>query len=394
MLPLLKFDDDSRKGGRGWAHSASWSGCAPTISRHPYDRHRRPSLRTGEGGRAFCLRAYRVSFGGTCKISTGSLFVPPDLDTGALYAWHAGRPEGCPVRGWLIERNGRMLEKTLPLLVIVLLGFGFKQLTWVQQADGRILNTLLMTLVVPATILTSLSQVVIKPGLLLLPLAGIMVVLTLLGLGFLLAPLLGLAGGTRGAFLIAFPTLECGSIGYAVMSAAFGSRGLTAIVLFDLGQTCCLVLLIPVLASLLGQRGEPLGPGTILKQVTHTPLVWAFGLMSLGAGLGALGCITCSWFLNRHAGALVAQRGGPLSTTQRGPAHTRRSSPPDATSRRTDELVAPDAQHFLNGWCSSLWDEERYQKMSQRETGHLRQRLQTLHFSSTADTREAAEEIS
>jgi hypothetical protein len=70
------------------------------------------------------------------------------------------------------------------------------------------MSNLLMTILVPATIINSISTAVIEPQLLLFPVAGMTVVLTLLGIGFLLVPLLGLRGGTRGAFLLSFPTNE------------------------------------------------------------------------------------------------------------------------------------------------------------------------------------------
>jgi predicted permease len=171
-----------------------------------------------------------------------------------------------------------MLEKTLPLLLIFLIGFGLKKLKWVQKEDGHIISKLLMTILVPATIINSISTAVIEPRLLLLPLAGITVALSLLGIGFLLTPLLGLRGGTKGAFLVSFPTMECGTIGYAVMSAAFGTKGLAFIALFDLGNALCFFLVTPVLTSLLGQRTETFRLSTVLKQIMSMPLMWAFAV--------------------------------------------------------------------------------------------------------------------
>jgi malate permease and related proteins len=168
-----------------------------------------------------------------------------------------------------------MLEKTLPLLGIFLIGYGLKKLKLIQKEDGHILSKLLMIILVPATILNSISTAVIEPEFLLLPLAGVAVLLTLLAIGFLLVPVLGLRGGTKGAFLISFPTMECGSIGYAVMSAAFGTRGLTFIALFDLGNAFCFFLVIPVLASLFGQT-EKFRLWAMLRQLAGTPLLWAF----------------------------------------------------------------------------------------------------------------------
>ncbi|BCL79656.1 malonate transporter [Ktedonobacteria bacterium brp13] len=169
-----------------------------------------------------------------------------------------------------------MLDHTLPLLGIFLLGLMVKKFHWVQKEDGQVISLLLMNLIVPATIMNSISMAVIEPRLLLLPIAGVTVVLILLAISFLLVGLLGLRGGTKGAFLVSFPTLECGSIGYAVMSAAFGPVGLTSIALFDLGNACCFFLIIPIIASLFGQRTEQFHVASVLKQIARTPLLWAF----------------------------------------------------------------------------------------------------------------------
>ena len=167
---------------------------------------------------------------------------------------------------FLYKRRRAMFEKTFPLLAIFLLGFGLKKLKVIRKEDGRMLSTLLMTIVVPATIINSISTVVIEPQFVLLPLAGITVELTLLGIGFLLAPLLRLGEGAKGAFLISFPTMECGSIGYVVMSVVFGAGGLTSIVLFDLGNALCIFLLIPILASFLGQRKDTFRLSTVAEK--------------------------------------------------------------------------------------------------------------------------------
>ena len=171
-----------------------------------------------------------------------------------------------------------MLDRTLPLLGIFLLGFGLKKFTGIQKEDGRIISTLLMTILVPATILNSISTAVIEPQFVLLPVAGVTVDLILLAISVLLVPLLGLQGGTKGAFLVSFSTLECGSLGYAVMSAAFGSAGLTSIALFDVGNACYFFVMIPMLASLLGQQRERFQVTSLLKQIASTPLLWAFAV--------------------------------------------------------------------------------------------------------------------
>lgn len=172
-----------------------------------------------------------------------------------------------------------MLNKTLPLLIIFLVGFGLKEIRWIRkEEDGSTLSKLLMYLLIPAAILNSVAHAAISPQLLLLPLAGMTVQAVLFALGFLLAPLFRAQEGARRAFLVSFPTMECGTIGFAAMTAVFGADGLACIALFDLGTAVFGSFGIPLLASLLSQQeGKPRVPiTTALKGAIATPLLWAF----------------------------------------------------------------------------------------------------------------------
>jgi predicted permease len=170
------------------------------------------------------------------------------------------------------------LEKTLPILLIFLIGVALKKAGMLRKEDGRMISRLILNVVLPATIINSLSSMVISPSLLLLPLASIAVVVMLLGLGFVLAPILGLQEKTRAAFLISFPTLEVGSIGYAFMVAVYGAGGLALIALFDLGDALFFFLVVPLLASLLGRPAERFRVSDALIQFLKNPVLWAYAV--------------------------------------------------------------------------------------------------------------------
>lgn len=175
-----------------------------------------------------------------------------------------------------------MLEKTVPLLILFLIGFGLKQVGMLRKEEGKIIGTLLMHVIIPTAILTSIAHAQMTPRLGLVLLAGTATQVILLALGFALAPLLDL-GESRGAFLLSFPTLEIGTIGLAAMSVTFGATGVTLLALFDLGTAVFGSLAIPLLASLLSQQrahhsqritGEQVR--SALKQALSMPLLWAF----------------------------------------------------------------------------------------------------------------------
>ncbi len=101
---------------------------------------------------------------------------------------------------------------------------------------------------------------------------------TLLGIGFALAPILGLQGKTRAAFLISFPSLEIGSLGYAFMVAVYGTGGLALIALFDLGNALFFFLVIALLASALGQSTRRFRVADALMQILKNPVIWAYAV--------------------------------------------------------------------------------------------------------------------
>ncbi|HLG76164.1 MAG TPA: AEC family transporter [Ktedonobacteraceae bacterium] len=168
------------------------------------------------------------------------------------------------------------LEKTLPILLVFLIGIALKKAGILRKEDGRMISGVLLNVVLPATIINTLSSTTVSPSLLLLPLASVIVVVLLLGLGFVLAPILGLQGKTRAAFLISFPTLEVSSIGYAFMAAVYGAGGLACIALFDLGDALFFFLVVPLLASLLGRSAKGFRISELLLLFLKNPVLWAY----------------------------------------------------------------------------------------------------------------------
>lgn len=182
-----------------------------------------------------------------------------------------------------------MIEKFLPLAVIFLLGFAAKRIGLLKKEDSATIGTVLINLVIPAAIAGSFAKISLEPKLLALPLIGAGVVLILLLIGYFLSRLLKLESKKCGAFLISFPTLEGGTIGFALMFALFGEAGLSRIALFDFGSAVIEFSLIYSLAVILGGKMADQGAiASSLKKIIKTPIIWAmFGGVALNAiGVG------------------------------------------------------------------------------------------------------------
>ncbi|GCE32130.1 hypothetical protein KDA_76140 [Dictyobacter alpinus] len=177
------------------------------------------------------------------------------------------------------------LEKTLPLLFIFFVGLGLKRMNVLKKEHAPMISQLILKIALPSAIISSLSSMEISPKLLLLPVSGIAIVTILLGIGFILAPLMGLQGKTRGAFLMAFPTLELGSVGNAFMLAVYGPDGLAQIALLDLGNSFFFFTVVAFLARAFGRSTERFRLSSALLSFAMTPVIWAY---AIGIGFNLL----------------------------------------------------------------------------------------------------------
>lgn len=176
-----------------------------------------------------------------------------------------------------------IIEKTIPLIVIFLVGVLFKKTGILKKDDSAVIAKLVVYLVAPAVIAGSLARVELSAGLMSLPLIAVLAVSSLLAIGWLASKAIGLKGKTQSAWIITFPTLEGGTVGYAMMLATFGTLGLSRIVLFDFGNALLEFTGIYLLAAMLGNRERKRESfGKLLWKTLTTPLVLA---IPVGLGL-------------------------------------------------------------------------------------------------------------
>jgi malate permease and related proteins len=170
------------------------------------------------------------------------------------------------------------LDKTLPILLLFFVGLILKRMNVLKKEHAPMLSQLILKVALPSTIINSLSTTELSPKLLFLPISGVAIVTVLLGIGFVLAPIMGLQDKTRGAFIMAFPSLELGSIGYAFMLAVYGPSGLAQIALLDLGNGLFFFTVVAFLASAFGQSAERFRLSGALMKFVGNPVIWAYGI--------------------------------------------------------------------------------------------------------------------
>jgi predicted permease len=129
----------------------------------------------------------------------------------------------------------------------------------VLPEKGRIisiLSTLISWIMLPAIIVASMSSLRLSRDVLLLPVSSAVVVIAFLAVGFAVAKALGLTRRSAGASVIAFGSLEGGSIGLALMLSLFNGKMLPEFFLFDVTQALLLFTLTYFVACLFGNAGQ------------------------------------------------------------------------------------------------------------------------------------------
>jgi predicted permease len=165
-------------------------------------------------------------------------------------------------------------------------GVGTQKLRMAGEKAVTVLSSLISWVLLPAVIVAAMNQLHLSKDVMLLPAANLFVVGALLIVAALTARFAGVKRPTAGAAVIAFGSLEGGSIGLALVLSLFGTRLLPQFFVFDVVHALLLFTLTYLIACVYGGEGKLSGKlirGFLLGPI---PIAVVAGLLLNVSGIG------------------------------------------------------------------------------------------------------------
>ncbi len=179
-----------------------------------------------------------------------------------------------------------MTEQFIFSLACFLVGVGGQKLRFAGERAVVALSSLISWVLLPAVIVAAMNQLHLSRDVMLLPAANLFVVGALLIVAAVAAKLFGLKRHMAGSAVIAFGSLEGGSIGLALVLSLFGTKLLPEFFVFDIVHALLLFTLTYFVACLYGEEGRISGKlvrGFLLGPI---PMAVVAGLLLNVTGIG------------------------------------------------------------------------------------------------------------
>jgi predicted permease len=177
------------------------------------------------------------------------------------------------------------LAKLLPIVVLFFAGLGLRRLGWLRRHHGEWMLRLVVTLGLPALILSSLPRIALRPDLAWLPLAAVATVCATGALAVVLGRGLALDRARLGVFVIG-PMIMNLAFEYPFVLASWGEPGFAHLVLFDFGNGLLTFTLVYAVAAWYGRGGGDLRHA--LRGIAAFPPFWAV-MVALALNLAGVG---------------------------------------------------------------------------------------------------------
>ncbi|HHV64931.1 MAG TPA: hypothetical protein GXX46_07660 [Peptococcaceae bacterium] len=169
------------------------------------------------------------------------------------------------------------------LALFFLMGYLFKVYFAYPEQNGQILNRLILNVTLPATIFLASSKASEFSQAFLLPIASLLIQLSLFGLFFLISRRLKLPSATECVFITA--PLITNTLLFMVpfFYLAYGEEGLTRVILYDIGNAVTIYFVAHSIFKFSGS--DKFNFGSSIKTILTSIPLWAFALGLFCAGL-------------------------------------------------------------------------------------------------------------
>jgi len=172
----------------------------------------------------------------------------------------------------------------LLVILLVILGYLLKRLGIARRELADSLIRLVFYVFLPATLFYSLLQLELKKELLVLPLAGIFVASFCYAFAYLIRKPFRMEKKTEGSFLITSGMMNQGLFMYPFFLVYLGTKGLSYVAFYDVGQAFLGLTLGYYIAIRYGSESAKVK--NVLKNMLSFPPLWAFSFSLLVNYLG------------------------------------------------------------------------------------------------------------
>lgn len=164
---------------------------------------------------------------------------------------------------------------SLPLISLVVVGFGLKKIGLIKRQDGPHLSAFILNVTLPAVIFLSISQADVDPlqlGILALCSFTISIILRLLS--GKITQWLKIPAAVAGVIILASMAMNIGNFLFPIAQAIYGTEGVSRLAAFDVGNSLMASGYGYYLATHFGSNTQK-GFKNSIKKVASLPILWA-----------------------------------------------------------------------------------------------------------------------
>lgn len=170
---------------------------------------------------------------------------------------------------------GAILNQSLPILVLIFIGFFLKQVGILRRDDGHTMARIIISTTLPAVLFVSLARADIEPqGLMVLGLCGAAIPLVLHQLALWASRAMGLNREVAGVVVISTMVTNVGFFLLPFFVIFYGAEGVSRLAAFDLGNSLVSNSYAYYMATRYGAKSD-VGVWVALKRVLALPTLWA-----------------------------------------------------------------------------------------------------------------------
>lgn len=149
-----------------------------------------------------------------------------------------------------------ILLNFVPFLLALALGFAYKRIGIFGQTDGRVIARLVVNVTFPAVAFSALYRATLTPDVLFLPLFGLLIPLTGMGITYGVGRRIRLPDHEMGVFLCNAGVTNLAFFLFPIFQQLYGFEALTHLVIFDTGNALMAFLVTFAVARYYGSRNK------------------------------------------------------------------------------------------------------------------------------------------